>query len=888
MDREKIEKRLRRLEEEQLVLFAYRCSLRALPFLSYKNRDFDYWGGKEKKTHIVALFRAIDFAFLYLQKKNIDNLIDGGRAIAQVAYATAYAFTDAYAVYIAKAASYAASYAAFTVAEADAVFTAKAASYAANAAAAVFYGNNFIEKNIILDLEDLENNRDIIDKPLFEDDLKEFKKICLNFENSLKNIGFSYWADVFKHHIENNIDIENLKQRLGVPDEIVTQGGEAITSYLLSIKKKDKKLKKDSKTTSYIKEVKVHFVGNGYAGKSCLKDLIMGNDFIERETTEGVDFGDKETIEIETKKIGKVKAYLWDFGGQEKMYPVHKFFFSQRSVYLLVLDSRREDEPDEWLEMINTYAKQSKILIVFNKYELNSSFDLNRKFLKSKYPNIIGFYPLSCKEREKYEPQMLDRFINDFNKTIEEEGHNTIEIDKSWQKVKDAIQNELKDEDFISKNDYFNLCKKFKIDDPVQQNTLLKLLNNLGILLYYEEENLKYTEVINPKWVTNAVYHFLHNDKIIKQKGYFDESDFNRILDEIEKKDDKYKYPYAHRPYIKYIMEKFFVSFKIYKESRYIIPVLLKDEEPDDLPLKNIETKNFYIKYNNYFPYNILPDFICLNKHLIYNNKLWRTGVALKEQKKENYVIVRADRKNKQITISAGGEDSRSLLTEVRAVFKNQIHSRIDNLDYEELIPLPFKTQDGKERTVGYEELISFLKQGEFVYKDAFLGQFPINELLHIYEYPQETKKKRSGINFYNHNHNYNYNYNKTDININIELTQNVQSFIEDFNDLKTELEHKNPDLKNELIVLNNAVNEMEEKTEKEIKKSGVGSKFKRFFDDLLDKNSKLGKTLKGINKGYEIVSDLAEKYNKIAELTGLNPIPKIFLKKRQQNGSNR
>ncbi len=121
---------------------------------------------------------------------------------------------------------------------------------------------------------------------------------------------------------------------------------------------------------------------------------------------------------------------------------------------------------------------------------------------------------------------------------------------------------------------------------------------------------------------------------------------------------------------------------------------------------------------------------------------------------------------------------------------------------------------------------------------------------------------------------------NKEDI-LTPELILDIELFIGDFNDLKTELEHKNPDLKDELAVLNNAVNEMEEKeTKNEIVKSGVGKKFKRFFDDLLDKNSKLGKTLKGINKGYEIVSDLAEKYNKVAELTGLNPIPKIFLKK--------
>jgi hypothetical protein len=47
-----------------------------------------------------------------------------------------------------------------------------------------------------------------------------------------------------------------------------------------------------------------------------------------------IDTGDQE-----------LRCNLWDFGGQDIMHATHQFFLSRRSLYVLVLDGRKDERP---------------------------------------------------------------------------------------------------------------------------------------------------------------------------------------------------------------------------------------------------------------------------------------------------------------------------------------------------------------------------------------------------------------------------------------------------------------------------------------------------------------------------------------------------------------
>ena len=65
----------------------------------------------------------------------------------------------------------------------------------------------------------------------------------------------------------------------------------------------------------------------------------------------------------------EVKLNVWDFGGQEMLRGTHRFFLTERSLYLLLLDDRRPDDRtyEGLLKAIRNCGGDSPILVAINK-----------------------------------------------------------------------------------------------------------------------------------------------------------------------------------------------------------------------------------------------------------------------------------------------------------------------------------------------------------------------------------------------------------------------------------------------------------------------------------------------------------------------------------------
>ncbi|MHC4560558.1 MAG: TIR domain-containing protein, partial [Planctomycetota bacterium] len=125
----------------------------------------------------------------------------------------------------------------------------------------------------------------------------------------------------------------------------------AVKEYLSSLK--------DDQYT--LNEVKILFVGDGGSGKTSLLKRLLGRPFSANEPqTHGINI-EKEAI---TQGGSEIRMNLWDFGGQEIMHSTHQFFLSKRSLYILVLDGRKEEDPEYWLQHIQTFGGSSPIIVV--------------------------------------------------------------------------------------------------------------------------------------------------------------------------------------------------------------------------------------------------------------------------------------------------------------------------------------------------------------------------------------------------------------------------------------------------------------------------------------------------------------------------------------------
>src|SRR3954464_96305 len=94
---------------------------------------------------------------------------------------------------------------------------------------------------------------------------------------------------------------------------------------------------------------------------------------------------------------------MLDFAGPENTHPLHQMFLTEGCVYLVVVEPRGDNEQsdaEKWLKLIARYGKGSPVLVVMNKQDTRSprGYDLERNWLRERYPFIREFLPTSCGE----------------------------------------------------------------------------------------------------------------------------------------------------------------------------------------------------------------------------------------------------------------------------------------------------------------------------------------------------------------------------------------------------------------------------------------------------------------------------------------------------------
>ncbi|MCD4777565.1 MAG: leucine-rich repeat domain-containing protein, partial [Desulfobacterales bacterium] len=402
------------------------------------------------------------------------------------------------------------------------------------------------------------------------------------------------------------------------PPEIAGQGVQAIFEYFKSLEAEKQPLN----------EVKVLLVGDGGAGKTSLVKRLLGEKFDNNEPqTHGINIKKWEIIDGDDK----IKVHSWDFGGQEIMHATHQFFLSKRSLYVLVLDGRKEEKTEYWLKHIESFGGDSPILVVINKIDENPSFDVNRSFLEDKYKGIKSFHRVSCKENKGI--TSFDEILTDELTKVELRQE---PFAKNWFNVKTKLE-DMKD-NFISYETFQDLCIQENITGESAQDTLIGFLNDLGIILHFKDFQLKHTHVLEPKWVTGAVYRIINSEKVAKNNGLLKLESLAEILK--KEKETDYFYPQDKHKYIIDLMKKFELCYEI--EPDYIlIPDLLEIQEPK-FDFDYSSSLKFLIDYD-FLPKSVMPRFIVKMHKDIKDNLRWRTGVVLEDATFNSTAVVKAD-----------------------------------------------------------------------------------------------------------------------------------------------------------------------------------------------------------------------------------------------------
>jgi small GTP-binding protein len=486
------------------------------------------------------------------------------------------------------------------------------------------------------------------------------------------------------------------------PKEIIKKGKEAIKAYFRSLKGRKKTLN----------EVKVLLIGDGGAGKTSFVKRLIGKGFDENEfKTHGIDI---THCRIKMENKGTIRVHFWDFGGQEIMHATHQFFLSKRSLYILVLDGRRDEKTEYWLKHVKSFGGDSPVLVVINKIDTNPGFDVNRLFLQKKYTNIKGFFRTSCATEEGI--KLFSKYLID-ELTKVELIHTTWA--ESWFNVKTCLEEMTKD--FVNYDEYKAICRSEKITDKASQDTLVDFLHDLGVILHFKDFKLQETHVLNPEWITKAVYKIINSKKIAESNGLLKLNLLTEILKQQNKTD--YYYPRDKYRYIIDLMQKFELCYEIDSET-ILIPDLLKIQEPKfdfdyDTALK------FQIQYD-FLPRSIMPRFMVKMHKDITDELNWRTGVGLENKSFNSRAVVKSDNEEKRIHIYVLGDQRRDYFAAILHTFR-EINRSFEKLEAIEKIPMPDKT----EITVSYAHLLRLEQKGREYYEpDGSEKEYNIKQLL--------------------------------------------------------------------------------------------------------------------------------------------------------------
>lgn len=422
-----------------------------------------------------------------------------------------------------------------------------------------------------------------------------------------------------------------------------------------------------------LNEAKLLVVGDEAVGKTSLVRYLIDGVPCKSGEEKTAGISQFERIETSSWRPGgsDVSLNVWDFGGQEIMHGTHRYFLTNRSVYLLVLEDRREDNPpvQPWMRVIESLAGESPVVIVINKSDDGKeALKLDEAGLKRTYSQIAGFVRTSCvggtwSENSIAElREQIAAILNDDDRLR----HVRSPMPNNWRAVKDEVARRARNEAVLTKERFLEVCldpetiDDSPIKDPDHQTALLRQLHELGIVVAHGLEKdspaaVSTVTLLDPNWLTTAIYRVLNEAKLRETGGEFTREDLANWLDPAD-------YPVERHEFIVSMMrhDEVALCFRVPGESdRFLAPEALPKNSPNFDGWAHGATRLRY-RYSH-IPGALVPRLIvALHDSLTEPRTVWRTGAKLRLA--ETDVLLQADRDQGVIDLSAkGGEPTKAL-----------------------------------------------------------------------------------------------------------------------------------------------------------------------------------------------------------------------------------
>ncbi|TAE14819.1 MAG: GTP-binding protein [Bacteroidetes bacterium] len=490
----------------------------------------------------------------------------------------------------------------------------------------------------------------------------------------------------------------------------------------------------DSRQAKPLREAKVVFVGEGNAGKTSLMHALLYGRQEQTTRTEKIEIHTNDTLFTYGKKKEKLKLRFWDFGGQDIMHATHKFFMSSRTLYVLVIDGRKEETEvlQNWVEMLKSSIEDSPVLLVVNKLdEPKDTHRLGDLGLKAQFPNLV----LPVIETSWQTGRGLDTLKEAIQNELQKMPHFQQDFSAIYQSIK--AQLETIQEPYIDYRKYENLCTDIAKQEgessfeQASQSLLADILNDLGVMLNFRKKSDKLEDLLifKPAWIVDGVYQIINAQETQAQKGKIHEDTITTLLKGVGKKKD---YQTAQeRSFILEMMKHFKLAYQQQEnvgKHCYLIPSLFDKNPPADFSVWQASSPlrvrfQYEIWRNDYISYFLVTQ----HTHTIVVTH-WANGAILRYG--EQQARMEAVRHQKHIDIQVvGTQDKRYALWRIREALA-QVHAMFDEAKLG-ISMWVIHEEGGKEDEFEYDYLKVALEEGETqIFSKVFRKKLSILALL--------------------------------------------------------------------------------------------------------------------------------------------------------------
>lgn len=428
------------------------------------------------------------------------------------------------------------------------------------------------------------------------------------------------------------------------PREIAASGSQAVLDFIRECRR--------GVAEQWISKLLV--VGEGGVGKTSLIKNLLHEPFDPAEsTTHGIRLFDYRVTHPWRPHV-EMELRTWDFGGQEIYHATHQFFLTDRSLFLLLWNSRFGWEQGRlryWLDIIAARAPEAPVLLVATHSASNERpVDLPLEDLRREYPQIAASLAID---------NLTEDGLAELRALIAERAANLPLMGKrwpaSWLAATQAV--EALPAKYVTPAQLWQAMAETGLHVPQFQWVIADTLHLIGSILFHQDDpELGETVILRPEWVNSYISRVLDSPEVERRHGLLNRSHLNELWSDLD---------HGMRDHFLRMMAEYDLSYRTESENGSDVALVVErlpwnapsgyEERWNLVPPGGVREHEIRMIYQlNTTPPGI-PTWFIARSHRFTTDTHWRSGALLAHPDGRHRALIRADRHRNEVELAVRG-----------------------------------------------------------------------------------------------------------------------------------------------------------------------------------------------------------------------------------------